>query len=189
MRRSLPGYRACLAVLVLASAAACQRKVPEPEPSPERAREQAAQSEAKAKATELDEIDEAAHAVLEGDAAAEATDGGPPDAGELRQKELRPGKGLAAKTGDTVRVHYTGRLRNGTKFDSSLDRNEPFEFTLGQGQVIKGWDEGVVGMKKGGKRRLTIPSEMAYGKVGSPPKIPPDATLEFDIELLEIKSP
>lgn len=174
-------------MLVLASAAACQRKVPEPEPSPERAREQAAQSEA-TKATALDEVDEAAHAVLDADAAA-VSDAGAANGGQLRQKELRPGKGSAAKTGDTVRVHYVGRLLSGTKFDSSLDRNEPFEFTLGQGQVIKGWDEGVVGMKKGGKRRLTIPSEMAYGKVGSPPKIPPDATLEFDIELLEIKTP
>ena len=104
----------------------------------------------------------------------------------LEKKDLKPGSGPPAAAGDLVRVHYTGRLLNGTKFDSSLDRNEPFEFTLGQGQVIKGWDEGVVGMKKGGKRRLTIPSEMAYGKVGSPPKIPPDAVLTFDIELLEI---
>jgi FKBP-type peptidyl-prolyl cis-trans isomerase len=188
MRRSRPGYRVCLAALALASAAACQRKVPEPEPSPERARQEPAQGAA-SKATALDEVDEAAHEVLDRDGSASSSEAGIADAGELRKKELRPGKGPAAKTGDTVRVHYTGRLLNGTKFDSSLDRNEPFEFTLGQGQVIKGWDEGVVGMKKGGKRRLTIPSEMGYGKVGSPPKIPPDATLEFDIELLEIKAP
>jgi len=136
----------------------------------------------------MDEIDEAASAVLEGDGSAGELDGGIAKEAELKKKDIRPGKGTAAQTGDTVRVHYTGRLLNGTKFDSSLDRNEPFEFTLGRGQVIKGWDEGVVGMKKGGKRRLTIPSEMAYGKVGSPPKIPPDATLEFDIELLEIKA-
>lgn len=87
-----------------------------------------------------------------------------------------------------MKVHYTGRLMDGTKFDSSLDRDEPFSFTLGQGQVIKGWDEGVVGMKKGGKRKLVIPSDMAYGKRGSPPKIPPDAPLQFEIELLEIGS-
>ena len=98
------------------------------------------------------------------------------------------GKGPAAKSGDTVKVHYTGRLMDGTKFDSSLDRDEPFSFTLGQGQVIKGWDEGVVGMKKGGKRKLVIPSDMAYGKRGSPPKISPDAPLHFEIELLEIGS-
>jgi FKBP-type peptidyl-prolyl cis-trans isomerase len=188
MRRSRPGYPVCLAALVLASAAACQRKVPEPEPSPERAREGPAPGAA-SKPTVLDEVDEAAHEVLDGDGGPATSDASAAGAGELRKKDLRPGKGPAAKTGDTVRVHYTGRLLNGTKFDSSLDRNEPFEFTLGQGQVIKGWDEGVVGMKKSGKRRLTIPSDMGYGKVGSPPKIPPDATLEFDIELLEIKAP
>jgi FKBP-type peptidyl-prolyl cis-trans isomerase len=172
---------------LLVSVAACQRKVPEPEPSPERARE-SAKSEA-TKTAPLDEVDEAANAVLDADASATAADAGTGAATDLRKKDVRPGKGPEAKTGDTVRVHYTGRLLSGAKFDSSLDRNEPFEFTLGQGQVIKGWDEGVVGMKKGGKRRLTIPSEMAYGKVGSPPKIPPDATLEFDIELLEVKTP
>jgi FKBP-type peptidyl-prolyl cis-trans isomerase len=105
----------------------------------------------------------------------------------LVKEDTVVGKGPEAKKGDKVSVHYTGTLTNGTKFDSSHDRDEPFEFTLGASMVIKGWDEGVVGMKKGGKRRLTIPSEMGYGKSGSPPKIPPDATLVFDIELLEIK--
>ncbi len=110
----------------------------------------------------------------------------PPAAAGLVKEDLKQGKGPAAKSGDRVKVHYTGTLLDGTKFDSSVDRNEPFEFTLGKGEVIKGWDEGVVGMKKGGKRRLTIPADLAYGKRGSPPKIPPDATLKFDIELLEI---
>ncbi len=105
---------------------------------------------------------------------------------KLVKEELAPGKGPAAKTGDTVKVHYTGTLLDGTKFDSSRDRDEPFEFTLGQGQVIRGWDDGVVGMKKGGKRKLTIPGDLAYGKTGRPPTIPPDATLVFDIELMEI---
>jgi FKBP-type peptidyl-prolyl cis-trans isomerase len=108
---------------------------------------------------------------------------------ELKKEDLSPGKGTAAKTGDTVRVHYTGTLMDGTKFDSSRDRDEPFEFTLGAGMVIKGWDEGVVGMKPGGKRKLTIPGDKAYGPTGSPPKIPPNATLVFDIELLEVKPP
>jgi peptidylprolyl isomerase len=105
----------------------------------------------------------------------------------LVKEDTKVGKGKAAKTGDTVKVHYTGTLLDGSKFDSSRDRDEPFEFTLGKGMVIKGWDEGVVGMKVGGKRKLTIPGDLAYGKQGSPPKIPPDATLVFDIELLEIE--
>jgi FKBP-type peptidyl-prolyl cis-trans isomerase len=184
MRLPLRGDWLGLAGLLLVCVSAC-RKVPEPEPAPERAREPA-KPEA-TKTAPLDEVDEAANAVLDADASATAADAGA--AAELKKKDVRRGSGPEAKTGDTVRVHYTGRLLSGAKFDSSLDRNEPFEFTLGQGQVIKGWDEGVVGMKKGGKRRLTIPSEMAYGKVGSPPKIPPDATLEFDIELLEVKAP
>lgn len=109
-----------------------------------------------------------------------------PQVDKLEKEDLTPGSGPAAKSGDKVKVHYTGTLLDGTKFDSSLDRSEPFEFTLGTGSVIKGWDEGVVGMKKGGKRKLTIPSDKAYGKRGSPPKIPPDAPLVFEIELLEI---
>jgi FKBP-type peptidyl-prolyl cis-trans isomerase len=105
---------------------------------------------------------------------------------ELKKEDTKVGTGAAAAKGDKVRVHYTGTLLNGTKFDSSRDRNEPFEFTLGQGQVIQGWDEGVAGMKKGGKRTLTIPADKAYGKRGSPPVIPPDAPLKFDVELVEI---
>jgi FKBP-type peptidyl-prolyl cis-trans isomerase len=104
----------------------------------------------------------------------------------LVKEDIKVGTGPEAKTGDHVSVHYTGTLTDGTKFDSSLDRKEPFEFSLGEGQVIKGWDQGVVGMKKGGKRKLTIPSELGYGAHGSPPKIPPDATLVFEIELLGI---
>jgi FKBP-type peptidyl-prolyl cis-trans isomerase len=107
-------------------------------------------------------------------------------AAELEKEDVKVGTGPAAKKGDTVKVHYTGTLLDGTKFDSSRDRDEPFQFTLGAGMVIQGWDEGVPGMKKGGKRKLTIPGPMAYGKRGSPPKIPPDATLRFDVELVEI---
>ena len=96
------------------------------------------------------------------------------------------GSGREAKAGDHVKVHYTGTLTNGEKFDSSRDRNEPFPFTLGKGEVIKGWDQGVAGMKVGGKRKLTIPSDLGYGDNGSPPKIPPGATLKFDVELIGI---
>ena len=104
----------------------------------------------------------------------------------LVKEDIKVGTGPEAKAGDQVSVHYTGTLTDGTKFDSSLDRNEPFQFALGAGQVIKGWDQGVAGMRKGGKRKLTIPSELGYGASGSPPKSPPNATLVFDVELLSI---
>jgi hypothetical protein len=96
------------------------------------------------------------------------------------------GKGAEAVTGKSVTVHYTGTLKDGTKFDSSVDRKEPFTFALGAGQVIKGWEQGIVGMKVGGKRKLTIPAELAYGAnaVGA---IPANSTLIFEVELLEVK--
>lgn len=100
---------------------------------------------------------------------------------------LKEGTEVEAKKGDTVSVHYTGTLENGTKFDSSLDRGTPFSFTLGAGQVIRGWDLGVLGMKVGEKRKLTIPSGLAYGETGTPGgPIPPNATLIFEVELLGI---
>ena len=105
----------------------------------------------------------------------------------LKVEDLLVGGGLTAKAGDKLVVHYTGTLTNGTKFDSSRDRASPFEFTLGSGVVIKGWDQGLVGMRVGGRRKLTIPPELGYGAAGMPPKIPPASTLVFDIELLTIK--
>ena len=105
----------------------------------------------------------------------------------LKSEDLTIGSGDEAKTGKTVSVHYTGTLTDGSKFDSSLDRGKPFEFELGAGRVIKGWDQGVAGMKVGGKRKLTIPSELAYGARGFPPVIPPNSTLVFEIELFGVR--
>lgn len=105
----------------------------------------------------------------------------------LEYQIFKKGNGAVAKSGQTVSVHYTGRLKDGTKFDSSVDRNEPFEFPLGKGAVIKGWDEGVAGMKIGEKRKLTIPADLGYGAAGAGGVIPPNAVLVFDVELLGVK--
>ncbi len=105
----------------------------------------------------------------------------------LKYQVYKKGKGAEAKAGTTVSVHYTGYLTNGKKFDSSVDRGQPFDFGLGQGQVIAGWDEGVAGMKIGEKRKLTIPAELGYGDRGAGADIPPGATLVFDVELLGVK--
>ncbi len=107
----------------------------------------------------------------------------------LLYEDLITGDGEEATgSGQTAIVHYTGWLEDGSKFDSSLDRNEPFSFALACGMVIKGWDEGVIGMKVGGKRKLTIPPELGYGESGAGGAIPPNATLIFEVELLEIST-
>jgi FKBP-type peptidyl-prolyl cis-trans isomerase len=103
----------------------------------------------------------------------------------LQYRDDAAGEGQEAKAGDTVSVHYTGTLENGSKFDSSRDRGQPLRFPLGAGHVIKGWDEGVAGMKVGGKRTLVIPAELGYGSRGIGP-IPPNSTLIFDVELMGI---
>ena len=105
----------------------------------------------------------------------------------LQYRDDTEGAGMEATRGKRVSVHYTGRLDDGTKFDSSRDRNEPFAFTLGVGQVIAGWDEGVSGMRVGGKRTLVIPAALGYGSRGAGGVIPPGATLLFDVELLDVR--
>ncbi|PIP74774.1 MAG: peptidylprolyl isomerase [Candidatus Levybacteria bacterium CG_4_9_14_3_um_filter_35_16] len=106
---------------------------------------------------------------------------------KLKTEDIKKGEGPEVKDGDTVVMHYTGWLEDGTKFDSSYDRDLPFETKIGIGYVIKGWDMGVPGMKVGGKRKLTIPYELGYGKYGVDPLIPGFATLIFEVELLKIK--
>jgi len=104
----------------------------------------------------------------------------------MKIEKITNGKGATPKRGETVTVHYTGWLTDGTKFDSSVDRNEPFTFALGEGQVIQGWDQGVATMCVGDKARLTIPPELAYGAAGYSGAIPPNATLIFEVELLSV---
>ena len=113
-------------------------------------------------------------------------DGVKTDSG-LQYWDIRVGNGEVAKEGSRVRVHYTGWLTTGKKFDSSVDAGTPFDFTIGNGEVIKGWEEGVTGMKVGGKRQLRIPPGLGYGADGYPPVIPPNATLIFDIKLLGVQ--
>ncbi len=158
-------YRA-IAPIFLVSLLACSRKVDEPDP-----------------------VKKDPTPSVTATAAPSAAPGGSANAvgaNDLVKLDLLVGTGDEAKIGDQVKVHYTGTLTDGTKFDSSHDRNEPFGFRIGGGEVIKGWDQGVPGMKVGGKRKLTIGYALAYGESGHPPTIPGKATLIFEVELVEI---
>jgi FKBP-type peptidyl-prolyl cis-trans isomerase len=125
-------------------------------------------------------------AVPNTNAPTKVTGDGVKTASGLQYWDIKVGTGQVAKDGDHVKVHYTGWLTSGKKFDSSVDAHQPFELTLGKGEVIKGWDEGITGMKVGGKRQLRIPPDLAYGDKGYPGVIPPNATLIFDVRLLAI---
>lgn len=118
-----------------------------------------------------------------GDSGTQPSGGG---GGQLVVEDVIVGTGATAVAGDTVTVHYLGTFLDGSKFDSSYDRGQPFTFRVGAGQVIAGWDQGIPGMKVGGKRKLTIPPDLAYGSAGRPPVIPGNATLRFEVELLSI---
>ena len=109
------------------------------------------------------------------------------DVKELKTEDLKVGEGVEVKSGDTISINYKGTLLDGTEFDSSYKRNKPFETKIGVGQVIQGWDQGILGLKVGGKRKLTIPSSLGYGPKGSGASIPPNAGLVFEVELMSIK--
>jgi FKBP-type peptidyl-prolyl cis-trans isomerase len=160
--------------------AACSKLTEPPRPEPT----ETTAGTASAGANHVAELMASASAAA---AAAKPPEPPPPTNEKLETKDLVVGKSAEAKTGDKVSVHYVGTLTDGKEFDSSKKHGQPFSFDLGQGNVIKGWDQGVVGMKVGGKRKLTVPPSLGYGARGFPPVIPPNATLVFEVELLEVK--
>ena len=176
-------------VLAMLSLAGCSRQptpLEEPPPVPEAAGGEQAPAE---EAGPAEQPEEAAQEETE-EATEESGEEGEEQAtaSGLKYVETKVGDGPSPEAGKKVTVHYTGRLEDGTKFDSSVDRGQPFTFVIGVSQVIKGWDEGVMTMKVGGKRKLIIPPDLGYGEIGTPDgTIPPNATLIFDVELLEVE--
>jgi FKBP-type peptidyl-prolyl cis-trans isomerase len=170
--------RALSAILLCVSASACSKLTEPPKPEP---LQEGAPTEIKAAQTAA-----AQPAPTPTPTPTPAAPPADPNA-KLEIKDLVVGKGAEAKAGDNVKVHYVGTLLNGTEFDASRKHgNDPFQFALGQGRVIKGWDQGVAGMKEGGKRKLVIPPSLGYGERGAGATIPPNSTLVFEVELLEV---
>ena len=182
----------CLVGLALALGAGCPKPAPEPEEMalgvPPGMDEAVDEPEPVSEAEETPEEEAVEEETPETkEAAMEAGDWTTTDSG-LKYQDVKVGEGASPEPGAMVVVHYTGTLKDGTKFDSSRDRGEPFSFAIGRGEVIEGWDEGVMTMKVGGKRKLIIPPELGYGEMGTPGgPIPPSAELHFDVEVLEIK--
>ena len=182
MRTVFTLFAAALAALI--GPLACSKLTEPPRPEPV----ETTAGSADPNQQKLDAVKKTAEAIASASAAQAPTPPANANPNEkLESKDIVVGKGAEAKTGDTVSVHYVGTLQDGKEFDSSKKHGQPFTFELGAGRVIKGWDQGVVGMKVGGKRKLTIPPSLAYGARGFPPVIPPNSTLSFDIELLEVK--
>ncbi len=180
--RCLRGFALMLVVLLPALGVSCKRQEKaDTAGTPGEATEvPGAPAEAERRVTDTDALEAARKLGTPTDAPVVTTESG------LQYIDVKAGDGVEAKAGDNVSVHYTGWLVNGSKFDSSVDRGQPFVFPLGAGRVIKGWDEGVAGMKVGGARKLIIPPDLGYGSRGTGP-IPPGSTLIFEVELLEVR--
>ena len=182
MPRALRTAAAVLIALAAVGSTACQKRT---EPAAD-ATTEAAPAAAPTDTSQVDSISPAAPAASSKEAEVNDPELTTTPSG-LKYTDEVVGNGAEAKTGQTAVVHYTGWLLDGKKFDSSKDRGQPFSFPLGRGQVIKGWDEGVVGMRVGGKRTLIIPADLGYGARGAGGVIPPNSTLKFEVELLDLK--
>jgi FKBP-type peptidyl-prolyl cis-trans isomerase len=178
------GFRSVVVTLALTAAAGCAKLTEPPKEEPMQAEPSDA---AEVKPPDPAKKPAALASAQPAEPEAKPAEAAPPSNEKLGIKDLVVGKGAEAKAGDSVKVHYVGTLPDGKEFDSSKKHGQPFEFELGAGRVIKGWDQGVAGMKVGGKRKLTVPPSLGYGARGAAPVIPPNSTLLFEVELLEVK--